>query len=839
LTNNKVCNEIEGITKEPFQEQVGLLDMGNEAATCAEMPIEYGYYTVDQGEDVGLIQKYLERPILISSGNLISAPGPIYNYAFDDTTAYRNLFGTANWDRMKGAMGVRGTLVFTLNVTASAFNQGILALAYQYGLSTPSSNQARHLYFPFVTNLPHVRINIASTTMVQLEVPFVSAREYIPIAVQNYTTVNGGIVSLTNLTGSRVAAGQDPARYTLYVSMKDVELIGAMPFDVTAITLQAGDATRHTSTRATQRTGFKVTGRSDVSTEGQHQGLLSAPLQAVSDASAALSHMPGLSKIGGMTNWFSAIAADTAEALGFSKPLDETLIQRMTRQSYALDGQVDVPTNAFALAPFQGNKVAVDPSVGLNDEDEMRFDHILTKYQYIFHGTLTTAAAPGDFIYGTPICPTAFWFRDNTLGASAPKSNKPLKTSNTATENAFLPSTLCYVADSFRWWRGGYKFRFSFAKTKLHGGRVQVTYIPTVQNQAINTPIPTTILAPTTTVDGPVATGYSYVFDLRDADEFEFEVPYVCLEPYTSTYGTIGDLTMSIVAPLKSNSAAAGTVDFMVEVCALPGFEFATVAPSIMAGVPSSGVTNITYQSGLSLAPISDDASQGVVGEKFTSVKQVIMQPDYFTLDVLNATIHQQHFDPWFKANAPALAGPMSTTAQALWFASRSSRFAHLFAFCRGGTMAIVQKEVGAQRVTASFSFKGNLGGAATSTFSSFYDKGNSLYSTVLVADSMESVRVKIPIYGNLARYPVVGSEANLGGDSLTPNTNTWNTRTFNVVPELRVRNNSLSSTRVVIGRAAADDAILSRFIGPPACIVFNSLATVSPVYGNTLVTSF
>ena len=169
---------------------------------------------------------------------------------------------------------------------------------------------------------------------------------------------------------------------------------------------------------------------------------------------------------------------------------------------------MDLPSNAYALAPFQGNKIAISPSIGLEDEDEMQLDNVLTRYQYIFRGTLSTTAAVGDTIYGCPICPTAFWYRDNVLGASNPRSNKPLKTSNTATENAFLPSTLCYIADNFRWWRGGYKFKFSFAKTKLHGGRLQATFIPYLTNPAINAPYASTTKTPATSALGPVTTGY-------------------------------------------------------------------------------------------------------------------------------------------------------------------------------------------------------------------------------------------------------------------------------------------------------------------------------------------
>lgn len=823
-------------------ETIGLVDMGNEAAVCADLPLKEGYYSVTSGEDVSSLTKFLERPVVVTGGDVGSAPGTLWSYAFPDTNAYRVLFGVNNWDRLKGITGIRATLVFTVSVTSSAFNQGILALAYQHGVSDLTNNRARHRYFPYVTNLPHVKLNLASNTMMQLEVPFVSNYEYIPIDNVNNTTVNGGIVSLTSLAASYIVLGQDPPRYTVYVSMKDVECIGAVPYDVSTVVLQGGiDQKRSTVSKAVKTVGMVTKGISEITKEAKDTKIVSNTLSGLSKVARVASYVPGLGAIGGTVDWFASYAARTAKSMGYSKPLDETHITRMTRQAYGLDGQVDVPSNGFALAGFQGNKVSVGPDLGMMDEDEMQLDYILSKYQYIYRGSYATTNAVGDVLYAAPICPTAFWYRDFGLGASTPRTNKPLKTSNTATENAFLPSTLCYVADSFRYWRGAYKFRFSFAKTKMHGGRVQVTFVPYTTSPANNSPFSGSTIIPTIAggLSGPVATGYSYIFDLRDADEFEFEVPYICNQPYMSTYRSIGDISMVTLSDLKSSPAVSEIVEFMVEVCAMEGYELAVPAPSIMAGVPDSGTVSITFQSGLSLAPAVDDISQQIVGERFTSVKQLIMMPDYFPADAINNAFFEMNFDPWFKTNSPPLTTPMSPTAVALWFASRSSRFAGLYAFARGATMAIVQKDIGSTRNTVLFKYKGQMGGNAPTTFSSFYDKSLNFYSSVAVADTLESVRAKIPIYGPFARYVVDRAALDFGGSSLAPSTTNWSNTTANVVPVLTARNNTGANSRLFIGRAAADDATLSRFIGPPACIVFNSLATTSPVYQSAPLASF
>lgn len=821
-----------------MNEEVGLTAFGNEATTCAEAPKHTGHYSVSQGEDVEAITKYLERPVLIATGALGAAPGNLYRYAFTSTSSYRNLFGAANWDRLDGAVGIRATLVFTLSVTASAFNQGILALAYQYGVSV-FNNLDRSNYFPLVTNLPHVRLDVSETTTAQFEVPYVSSLEYIPVVDNNFTTANGGIVSLTQITASHVASGQDPPRYTLYVSMKDIEIIGALPFDTTVLALQTGLRTETVSAAPTK--GVDNSSVSKVTKEGQATGVLSGALEGVAQVARSISAVPGLSDVGGTADWFASLAARTAKSLGYSKPLDETVPMRHNQYAYGGDSQVDMPTNAFALSAFQGQKTTISPDVGMDDEDEMAFDNLLTKYQYLYRGEMWTTTAPGDLLWAAPVMPTAFWFRDASFGGIGTLVNASLPATSNATTNALLPTTLCYVADNFRYWRGSFKFRVTFAKTKLHGGRVQFSFVPYTENSGPNAPIAGTYTVPATSALGPVASGYSYIFDLRDASSFEFEVPYICNQPYQSVQRRIGDVSMQVVNALRTNVSAPQIVDFMVEVAAQPGFEFAIPAPSLMTSVPTTGTvvvryetglsSEVQYQTGMDFGKITDDISQQIMGERFTSVKQVIMLPDYFVLDQVNNTIYDQSFEPWFKGNPIPLSIPISTTVQRMYFGARSSRMAALYAFGRGGSMCYVTSDDGV-RLTTSMKWRGNYGGTTTGSNGSFYSKFLHQYSTITVAETKDGFRIKVPFVAPFARISLQGVEDILGGSSAAPGSSVWSSAFINVVPQLIIRNTSGTAARLLVGRAAADDAILARYVGPPPVVILNSAATVNPIYG-------
>lgn len=805
-----------------------------EAGNCASVPADTSLYGLQPTDQVADLKRYFERPTLMTQGLLSNTPGLEYAFSFHSTGDFATAFTNVLWDRLDGAVGIRGTLKFHLHIAASAFNQGIIALAWQYGSDLTVSNWDRGRFFPLSVNLPHARLNVASETMTELTVPFVSHAEYIPQSTVGATAPGYGTVYVTNLTGSRVVVNQDSVRYKLYVTMHDIELIGATPITSVAVNLQSGVKA---SPVLTSTKDNSVPGESEVTREAVRSGIISDVAGSAANLARAVARFPPLSAIGGSAGWFLSGLAKTAKALGYSKPMDETQSTRVLRSAYNFDSHIDVPSAGFTLSNFQSNTVNVGPELGLHDEDEMILSNVLGRYQYIYHGVLTNSNSTNDTIYGCPLCPGAMWFRDFVLGVNNPQSNKPLKASNTLTENSFLPSTLCYVGDNFRVFRGGFKFRISFAKTKLHGGRLLVSYVPYVQATQGNLPPSVQTRVPSATYQ---LTGSSMVIDLRDDEVFEFEAPYVSWTPYMPCNWPYGDLSIVVLEPLRSNASVPSTVDFMVEVAAMPDFEFAIPVNSLMSPVPQLGTTAVALQSGAKIVSHREDMSQQVIGEKVHSIKQLIMMPDYVQADLVNNFITRWNAEPWFKGNHPALSTPMSATAQSYFFASKSSRLASLYAFAKGGTMYTLVKDIGASRLTLTLREKGNLGGA-TLTSTGFYNKELNSVSPQYTFEALESTRVKVPLYGKFARFPVQRATVAFGGDSLTLGTATtlWDPDFVFNVPEIVARNQSGAGSRILVGRAAADDATLSRFLGPPPCIILNSLATVSPCSNSTVTGAF
>lgn len=807
---------------------MGVVQM-DEAPICAEVPGDVSYYNLNSKGDGTDLESLLARPVLLNTVSLGATPGAALDVDFSSQSAWRAAFGPTQWDRMSGFTGLRATLVFHCVVTKTAFHQGIIQAHFQYGIG-PTDNRYRGKYFPLAVNLPNVRMNLAEQTSMILRVPFIFTEEYIKLSFTlGNDNVPYGVFGISNLTGCRLGTGQVAPSVTVYVHMEDVQLIGPTPFAYTFVNLQSGGKHPPKASEIAKT----VAKAGAVLKEAREKKVVSKTLGVASKVARVVSYIPGLGPFAGAADWFLSSSAKTAEALGFSKPADETPFMRHIRYTYGFDGQTDVPNTGIVLSAYQANKLAIDPSVGCTEEDHMSFDYVLGKYSYIYRGALSTTNAPGDVIYGGFVTPSAMWYRDRALGAINPTGNIALKsTTSTTTENAFYPSTLCYVSDNFRYFRGGFKYRISFASTKLHGARVLFTFVPFRNTQAPGTALPNTIAIPNTVVAGPNPTGYSQLFDLQDETVFEFEVPFVYPENYCPVMsGSLGSVSMVVVAPLSAMNTVPSTVDFMVEVCALPGFSLAVNTSSLMSGIPSTGTVLVSLQSGVPVTEISPEAAQQSIGEEILSLKTLIQIPDYYTDTIANATVYRITPQPWFKPNNPPVAVPISIGTSSWFYAAKSSRIADMYAFVRGSTVHIVykDKEVG---VPHTFSFVPEDGGNDPLGFFSFYDKNNNGMSSSNVIEQGTN-RVIVPTYARFSRIPLHSRDSAFGGLQQVPGRSAWSSNMSLATPELNISNSSGAASRVMIGRAAADDAMCSQFIGPPPVILLNPLATGPPVYGN------
>lgn len=820
------CNPIDGISIKPQTETLGLTHFEDEAAICAEIPASTSkHYSVIQTEDVQSLKEYLARPRVIVSGAIPPGAGGLGGFDIRSALDLRNSIGPVQWDRLRGAVGFRATMKLTLVVSATPFHQGILTLSWQYATHGQDFNlNARANHLPLVRNLPHVQLDISENTMASLEIPYVSQDEYWPIDADADEFTYYGTGAIMKQTNFRVVVGQISPEYTLYMSLHDVEIIGAVPYTTRTVTLQAGDKT-------VQGLVQKV---SDIHKEAKKGGLVSKALDIGASAARAISYVPPLSAVGGTADWFLRSAAKVASSFGYSKPLDENKPKRVNRISYAGDTHIDVPYQGWSTTPFQTNKLATNSVLGCTDDDQMAFDYVLTKPSLIYRGQMSEGDGTGTVIYGSHVSPNSFWYRDRELSGSLLNGNRPLPNTASLTTNAFYPSTLLYVGSNFRYWRGDIKFKITFSKSKMHGGRVMFSFCPITTIPAANLQLGNIITAPEAAAQ---PNGMVTVFDLRDGNSFEFVVPYIALSPYMTVDGATGAVTMTVVSPLRAPGVCASTIDFLVEVSAEPGFDFACFCPSMIGAMQPSGPIAVTYQSGEMVAT-TDDSSQNVMGEKFNSLKQLAMIPSYTTGESTNNSILRITLVPWYKYNGVPVAVPYGSTASdtALYLNSPAMRVASMYSFANGATNYQMTRDGGAsQNFTTSIVQNATRSGATFTDLAGLHNLTSNTAGGVIMPEVSESSRWTVPSFSRFARIPLVQAFAALGGyqRTIAPGgigTVNYNPAFFTNRVDLVIRNSSGATRRFYIARSAADDARASQYIGPPPCALYQSTAITSPV---------
>jgi len=804
-TKDDTCPEIEGISIQQNVENVTQMShFDNDATLCARVSaVNRG--TIHPSGDIEDLKSYLSRPFLFRTGTYTVSPGVQDQITLSAQNDMISCFGQASYNRMEGAKGFRATLCFKLVVTSTPFHQGISCLSFQYGIASGFNGKRGN--FPYLsTNLPHVKCDVSEQTSVELRVPYICPNEYFPVntTAQDGFNNNFGVFTHGRLTNFRLAASQLACRYSIYTWFEDVELIGAYPFATTSVLLQAGN-----------------------SREQSANGLISRGLEATSTLATSLMAIPRLKPVMGPTAWFTRMAARLASSFGYSKPIDQTIVKRKAIVGYMGESHVDMPSSAFVASPFQTNDLVVG-TVGGTEEDEMSFDSILTKPAMIYRKEFTTTAAVGDLLYASIVSPSCFWFR------TAGSGNISISPNATLTTSCFAPSHLMYIGSNFRYWRGGFKYVFQFSKSKMHGGRVVISYVPGT-TQSNNSPITNVQDLPIATASGVQMTGYTKMFDLRDSSTVEFEVPFIHESPYVSMNGSIGTLTVQVVSPLNAPTNAATTIDMLVYVQALPGFEFAALCPSMIDATDfrsdntSSGV--FLQAGGVS----SDaDASQLTIGERFASVKQIAMIPDWHVFDQTNNTFLNFTLGPWFRRDyLPIITGtsPIANTASAVFYGSKCGRMQELFAFVYGSTewIAITDDPDGSSNgITVSVApTDGNF---AETGAGSLYNKNLTDTSGHLIVEQRGAVRVVVPPFARYQRIPHYPYRQGAGATQATAPGTYSTSLTYSIhLYNMRIRNNTGATRRVALGRAAADNATMGQYIGPPLCNYFQSTASVPP----------
>lgn len=773
------------------------------------------------------IKEYFARPRVIGSGDIGSVRGAVSRL---DITNPLTFWPAAAANRLNGCMGFSADMKFTLVIASTPFQQGLLCMNWQYATQVAEGVSIRRSQFPaLVTNTPHVKLDITESNKAELLVPYQSPWDFFELI---NTAPNGGdalgysygSIAITTLLPYVILAGSSNPEYTWYISLHNMQLFGAVPAAPGAVLPQSGldGEVKGERKKASKLDKLK---KGKYISKGMHVAAIAAPI--VGAVAAGVVGNPEIFQKSVELGWQAEALSQTAKSMGYSKPTDTTPLTRVQDISYGMDCAVDEPSPEFVVSAFQTNALAFTSGQSATAIDEMSLPYVLGLYAQAYVGDIETSDAGGTVLYATNLCPTSMWYRQSAV--ARPGGNIALPASAPLTANAIQPTALCYISQMFRYWRGSIKFKFTFAKTKFHGGRVMAAYVPTT-NDAVTTAIQSNLVpVPEITTNNPQPFQYSAVFDLRDSNTFEFTVPYVSARPWISTYGSSGGVTLSVVDRLIASGTTCTTVPYMVEVAAGEDFQLGAFVGSGLAPATGGGSQNaVVFQSGL------HDDSNITMGEMFTSLKQLMMIPTRTAVtSPAGVNIGSRSSLPryWYSPLI-TMVNPLPSNAQAIFSMSTQHCICRMYSFGAGGTSYHLYTT--GSDVSLDISVDQTEGGssALSTSFSDPRRRQSSTKPRVFTSSSSGSLHCKVPSFQKVARYP-------LGVTFTTPNINAaldvvLSSNVFGGAnPTYSIRNTGTNVTNLNVSYAASDDARVWGYIGPPPCWLAQSTQStpLDPAY--------
>lgn len=789
------CANIESLSINNTDESTGVTTFVQEACEAVEV---LGKHYVSPSSHVAQpelqdLKEYFRRPRIVSSGTLtLGVRSRLFAISVDRDVLLGTFF-PSGITRLMGVQGLRFRLVFTLQVACTPFHQGVLALSWQYSTAaTPTTNTfCRSLLSAACTNIPHVRLDMSQTTMAQLGVPYLNPLEYMTLGVETTNALPYGTVALNALLPLASGVGASAPTYKLLAHLEDLELIGATPMSVTDVVPQSGR---------------KLKPMDDEIEQASHP--FSSAIYAGSRVLKWISYgVPAISSVAGTASWFLDKSAGVVRHFGFSKPQMQDPIHRNHLSDNIFEHNVDVPSGTTVIGPLASNHLKIDPKFASTDVDEMSLSFVLSQWSQICVGKMADTAGSGTLLYGTQVSPMFFWFRAQATG---PYFNiaAPVKTVDGC--NSFMPSNLLFWSSMFKQWRGDLEFRFTFSKTKLHGGRVVISMVPDKSS----------FFAPRNNDGKPVLKlpeiangaiqpfGHSMICDLRDGNTFVFRVPFVSDTPFANVRETIGSLSMCVLDSLQTTTTIASSADFMVEVRAVPGFELAIPTGPVYAPQPLGIVQG---QSGRILSNISDDVSQLTIGESIGSIKQLIMMPKHSYFTVPTTTNYTTTIPSWwYQPKQPTVLPSSGFAPESFGFAGVA---ASCYLFARGGSDIHV-------------TVNGSNGNYVQMLYFAAQDFNSGLLYTSpenvpsvsrsRVLSTRNAVHGRFPAYGKLVRYTTDCFNSAAWDPVFAPNSSYSDS---DMVPSqfarYKVSNNTGGTLSCWMSRCAADDAMLGHYMGP------------------------
>lgn len=501
------------------------------------------YHSYQESNVVTSISQFLAKPIEILTGQL-AATDTAATFGTNFVLPYDMVSHPVYYPKLRGYLGFRATMVFTLQVNAQRFQQGRYMLVYvpTAGTHTPGHTEPRAkrhwATLTSRTQCPRVEIDINTQTSVQLRVPFSSAYDFYPLQWSSAATSSKwGRMRLFPYVPLQTGDSSNTAKFTLWAHFEDVELVGqAVPVEL--------------QSNSSRKKGKSATAKEQ---ESKDMGPIQSASKKVGKVLTILEKVPLINRFVEPLEWANDIVGGIASVFGWSSPanLDKQYRIETSIMSYATNVSKPDKTNPMSYMP--DNQVQVLSGLAFNGMDEMHIPYLAQIFSYQGFFNWTTVAAEEALLarYYVGLYPNG-----------APLTH--VDGTNTFTD--LTPAQ--FLGTRFSMWRGTVKMRFKFIKTEFHSGRLSIDFNPEAPNYV--SPALSDAVAPYL---------HRQIIDVRTMSEIVLEFPYVHPNPYRNTYNNgethFGTIEIRVIDPVVAPDTAAQVINVLVEHCLGEDAEFA------------------------------------------------------------------------------------------------------------------------------------------------------------------------------------------------------------------------------------------------------------------------
>nr|ULF99689.1 MAG: structural protein [Picornavirales sp.] len=588
--------------------------------------------------DISTVREYLGKQVsLFSTSWATSMARGVHINSVTGEDLWTYVSAQNMWiEKLKGYYGLRATLCLRLELNGTPFHSGRLRLSYYPAADVSGPKYLSHVSnFVPVSQLPGVDIE-ANESSVILKIPYVSIARFIELTASPVRS--WGRLYLT--VASPLATGADGAQSITarcWGWMEDVELYGQ----------SYGFVTQGPNTLMASKVAKGRRAPSDA-----EEKPISSFLSNASKAVGALSGIPAIAAYSGPTAWALNAMSGAASAFGWSKPKSLASVSRVYNNPTATIANANGVEPVHSLSLDADAKLRAIEDVSPNGMDEASINFIKSQFSYFNDFTYTKTASLVDPIYSVDLVPRDLLV---TIGA---------------TEKYFTP--IAYLGRMFAMYRGGFDVKIKMAKTALHRGKVQVSFVPG--------PVPGAFPLNVS------AYCYRQIIDLAEGSEFCLRVPYLLPLDYVETGLRSARFYVHAITPLQAPETVSSTVVMSVYIRGAPDLQFQLPLQPDHEVYITQGPEDLINSNEVVCATIggAQDPNLDVAfaehsaSEMINSVTQLLKRYVHISISQVSAnpyiSLYPWHLTAWFSSGA---GDNMDTQYQ--------SYILSAYAFYRGG----------------------------------------------------------------------------------------------------------------------------------------------------------